>query len=127
MSPPDKFTARWTHRFACAFRGLAHVLFKEPSGRVHSVAFLLVTGLGITLHISGTEWAVVLLASGATVGAEALNTAIEKLADRVTREREESIRLVKDTAAAGVLAISLGAGAAGFWIFGPKLWRMVFG
>lgn len=126
MNHPDKVPARWAHRFACAFRGLGHVLFGEASGRVHLMAFLFVVGLGFTLNISGTEWAVVLLASGATIGAEALNTAIEKLADRVSKSREDSIRLVKDTSAGGVLAVSMGAAAAGLWIFGPKLWVLIY-
>ena len=73
------------------------------------------------LHITAVEWAVVLLCCGAVTGAEALNTAIEKLADRVTTEREESIRRIKDAAAAGVLLITLGASAAGSVILRPRL------
>ncbi|MES2705666.1 MAG: diacylglycerol kinase family protein [Verrucomicrobiota bacterium] len=127
MSPPDKFLARWTCRFACAFRGLGWVLLREPSGRVHVAGALLAAAMGVWLKITSTEWAVLAVACGAVIGGEALNTAIEKLADRVTPEREEAIRLVKDTAAGGVLAVTLGAVAAGLGIFGPRLWALVSG
>ncbi len=111
----------WIQRFACAFRGLGHMLTREPSGRIHAVCALAVIGMGLWLRVSALEWAVLSLATGAVIAAEALNSAIERLADRVTAEREESIRVLKDAAAGGVLAASTGAALAALAIFGPKL------
>lgn len=111
----------WISRFRCAFAGLSHVLRHEPSGRVHAAGMVAVAVMGIVLKVSPAEWAILGVACGGVIGAEALNTAIERLADRVSTEREEAIRLVKDTAAAGVLAITLGAVVAGIAIFLPKL------
>lgn len=125
--PPDSFKARWLNRFRVAFQGLAWVLLREPSGRVHVAGAAAVAAMGLWLKISPVEWAVLSLACGAVMGAEALNTAIEKLADRVSGEREEAIRLVKDVAAGGVLGVTLGAVGAGLAIFGPKLWAVFFG
>ena len=124
---PDTFFQRWTNRFSCAGRGLWHVLSHEPSGRVHGVALVGVGALGVWLGIRPMEWAVMGLAAGGVVAAEAMNTAIERLADRVSGEREESIRLVKDVAAGGVLAATLGAVGAGLAILGPPLWTVLFG
>jgi diacylglycerol kinase (ATP) len=112
---------RWLYRFACAFRGLWHVLTREPSGRVHGVCALVVGALGLVLRVSPLEWAVLALATGAVIGAEAANSAIERLADRVTMEREETVRILKDCAAGSVLAVSVGAALAALAIFGPKL------
>jgi diacylglycerol kinase len=112
---------RWLFRFACAFRGLWHVLTREPSGRIHAVCAVAVVALGLALHVSPLEWAVLALATGAVIAAEACNSAIERLADRVTAEREETVRILKDTAAGAVLAISIGAALAALAIFGPKL------
>ena len=95
------------------------MLRHEPSGRVHLAALAVVAGLGIWLRINAVEWAVLALAAGGVIAAEALNTAIERLADRVSSEREEAIRLVKDVAAGGVLAATLGAVAAGLAVLGP--------
>lgn len=123
---PAPVLTRWVNRFACAFRGLGWVLVREPSGRVHVAGALAVVVMGLYFKITLTEWAVLAVACGGVTGAEALNTAVEKLADRVSTEREEAIRLVKDTAAGGVLAVTLGAVGAGLAIFGPRLWAMVF-
>jgi hypothetical protein len=57
--------------------------------------------------------------------AELLNTAIELLADRVSMQREEPIRRVKDAAAAGVLLAALAAFSVGLIVFLPKLWRLL--
>jgi diacylglycerol kinase (ATP) len=77
--------------------------------------------MGIALRVSALEWAVLSLATGAVIAAEGLNTAVEKLADRVTTEREEAIRLLKDVSAGAVLASAIGAAGAALAIFGPKL------
>lgn len=103
------------------------MLRDEPSGRVHALALGLVAGLGWWLNVGFLEWAVLALAAGGVIAAEALNTAVERLADRVSLEREDSIRLVKDLAAGGVLAAVLGAVAAGLAILGPPLWLKLTG
>ena len=127
MNAPDTFTARWVRRFACAGRGLRYVLVREPSGRVHMVALVAVVVVAGWLGLTLLEWAVLALAAAAVIAAEALNTAVERLADRVSLEREESIRLIKDVAAGGVLAATMGAVTAGLAILGPKLWAVASG
>jgi len=97
------------------------VLVREPNARWHALAVLVVSACGVWLEISRVEWAVVLVAFGAVIAAEAFNTAVERLADRVSPEREEAIRNVKDIAAGAVLAVSLGAAGAAVFIFGPRL------
>lgn len=103
------------------------MLRDEPSGRVHAVALPLVAGMAWWLEVRPVEWAVLALAAGGVIAAEALNTAVERLADRVSPEREEAIRLVKDVSAGGVLAATLGAVAAGLAILGPPLWARIWG
>jgi diacylglycerol kinase len=127
VSRPESFLSRWTCRFACAGRGLLYVLTKEPSGRVHATALPVVAGLGLWLEIGVSQWAILALAAGGVIAAEALNTAVERLADRVSGEQEEAIRLVKDLAAGGVLAASAGAVLAGLAVLGPPLWTRLLG
>lgn len=52
--------------------------------------------------------------------AEAFNTALERLADRVTRERDPLIRVAKDVAAAAVLLFVFASVAVGLIVFIPK-------
>jgi diacylglycerol kinase len=112
---------RWIFRVVCALRGLGHTLMREPAGRVHGVCAVAVAALGLALRVSAVEWAILSLSTALVIGAEAMNSAVERLADRVSTEREETIRILKDTAAGAVLVTSLGAAGAALAIFGPKL------
>lgn len=51
--------------------------------------------------------------------AEAFNTAIEKLADRVTCERDPLIGAAKDVAAGAVLLFAIASVAVGLIVFIP--------
>jgi diacylglycerol kinase len=111
--------------FGPALAGLAWALKTQRNLQVHGIATVLVAGLGLWLNLATWEWCVVLLAVGLVLAAELLNTAIEVLADRVSKEREEPIRLAKDTAAAAVLVAALAALGVGLVVFLPKLWRLL--
>ncbi|WP_395718826.1 diacylglycerol kinase family protein [Prosthecobacter sp.] len=110
--------------FAPAFEGLCWALRTQRNLRVHAAAVVIVTSAGVWLGLQAWEWCAVLLAAGLVLTAELLNTAVEALADRVSREREEAIRRVKDVAAAAVLIAALISVVVGFIVFLPKLWRL---
>ena len=110
--------------FGPAFAGLGWALKTQRNLQVHAVATFAVLMFGFGLKIALWEWCVVALATGLVWAAELLNTAIEVLADRVSREREEPIRRVKDAAAAGVLLAATAAFVVGLIVFLPKLWRL---
>jgi diacylglycerol kinase (ATP) len=57
--------------------------------------------------------------------AEAVNTAIEALADRITRENDDAIRRAKDVAAGAVLLAAITAAIIGLLILGPHAWAFV--
>lgn len=116
----------WRRRFGCAVRGFCETLGREPSMRVHVSAALAVAVLAWWLRVSALESAVLALAAGLVLAAEVLNTAVERLADRVCRERDEGIRLAKDAAAGAVLVAAAAAAVAGLFILGPKLWAVCF-
>lgn len=111
--------------FGPALAGLIWALKTQRNLQVHGLATVLVGGFGLWLNLAAWEWCVVLLAVGLVLAAELLNTAIEVLADRVSKEREEPIRLAKDAAAAAVLVAALAALGVGLVVFLPKLWRLV--
>lgn len=111
--------------FKYAFRGLRTLVVTQHNARIHLAATALVIAAGIILEVNLLEWAVLALASGMVWAAEALNTAIEFLADRVAPERHDLVMKAKDTAAAGVLAAAIAAAAAGLLIFVPHLIRLI--
>ena len=53
---------------------------------------------------------------------ELLNTAIEKLADRVTRDTDPLIKRVKDMGSAAIFLSLIAAGVTWIWIVGKRFW-----
>ena len=106
--------------FSYAGKGIATLLREEHNARIHLVAAVVAVAAGILLEISAAEWAVVALCIG-SVTAEAINSAIEALCDRVSPGFDPMIGKAKDLAAAGVLLTAAGAAAAGLLIFIPKI------
>ena len=64
-----------------------------------------VVAVNYILHVTTTEWLITLILIGLVWMAEVFNTAIEKLADRVTGEHDALIGDAKDMAAGAVLII----------------------
>jgi diacylglycerol kinase (ATP) len=71
---------------------------------------------GAILGFSRTEWIVVVLCIGAVLGAEAFNTAIEKMCDHLHPQQHPEIGKVKDLAAGAVLLVSIAAAVCGVMI-----------
>lgn len=109
------------HSFRDAFRGITVLFRTQTNASIHLAVFLSVLVAGICLYISATEWALVLLASGLVFSIEAVNTAIEELADEVSPDHRPRIGRAKDVAAGAVLFAAVSAAAIGCLVFLPKL------
>jgi diacylglycerol kinase len=121
---PPRFTVQARLRsFVFAFRGIGILIRSQHNARIHAVATLGVGAAGFAFGISGIEWCAILLAIALVWTAEALNTALEFLADEVSAARRPLIGMAKDVGAGAVLLSSLGAAAVGAIIFGPRLWH----
>jgi len=118
------FLVRRIASFRFAWAGLRYILAAERNAWLHLGASLLAIALGLLVGLRASEWLWIVLAIGWVWTAESFNTAIERLADAVTMERDERIRAVKDMAAAGVLVSAAGALVIGFIIFVPHLWLL---
>lgn len=110
--------------FRHAARGICTLFREEFNARFHLGAFILVLILGVWLKISSLEWILVLILSGAVLTAEAMNSAIERLADRITTEHDQLIGKAKDLAAGGVLLTAIIAALVGAIIFLPKIYAL---
>jgi diacylglycerol kinase len=113
--------------FVCAFQGLRFLVREERNMRLHLLAAALAFAAGFALRVSAMEWCLIILCIGAVLCAEALNSAIEHLCDRVTQEQEDAIRDIKDASASGVLCVSVASAIVGAVIFLPRLWAMMGG
>lgn len=95
--------------FLHAGRGIALLIGGERNARFHLVATLVVVFAAAISRRSPTQWGLIVLAIALVWAAEAMNTALERLANRVTRDQDPEVRDVKDIAAGGVLLASIGA------------------
>lgn len=107
--------------FKYAFHGIWLLLRHEHNAWLHGIIGFCVVIAGFLLGITTMEWVAVVIVCGCVFAAEALNTAIERLADVVSPEYNEAIKTVKDLSAAGVLFTAIAAATVGVIIFFPYL------
>jgi len=91
---------------------------------IHALATILVCAAGIFWRITREEWCWVIVSIMAVWTAEALNTALEFLADASNPNFHPLVGKAKDVAAAAVLISAMGAAVIGILVFGPYLARM---
>ena len=106
--------------FGYAFRGILFAAKNERNFRVHICMTVYVLVFAILGTPPRDDMARLVLCFGLVMGLELVNTAIEKLCDAVTEEKNEKIRIVKDTAAGAVLVSAIIAAAVGLITFLEK-------
>lgn len=116
---------RLLHSFGFALQGLASVARGEPNFVIHLAAAALALALALALGLPPGEVAVVVLAIGLVLAAEAFNTALEDLADAAHPSPHPGIKRAKDAAAGGVLLAALAAVGVGLLLFAPRLLALV--
>lgn len=104
-----------------ALSGIWFAFRYEPNMAIHLIAAVAVLIVNYVLTISRADWLITLILIGVVWMAEIFNTAIEKLADRVTKDRDPIIGQVKDLAAGAVLVICIVAVICAFIIYYPYL------
>lgn len=107
--------------FRDAWRGLTGWISQDPHGRIVASATLAVVVLGIAARLDRFEWALTLTAVGLVGAAEALNSALETLADALHPQAHPAIGRAKDMAAGAVLLAILVAAAVGVLVFLPRI------
>ena len=127
MTDRRSFFTREAESFACAFRGIASLLKSEVHARIHLIATVAVLALGWWFEITRGEWLTVILAIGLVWVAEALNTAIEYVADLAHPDEHPEVKKLKDLAAAAVLFASIIALVVGLIVFLPRIYNTCSG
>lgn len=108
---------------AHALRGISDLLGSQPNARIHLLASAFVLVLGASFGVTRMEWALLVIAMLSVWVAEALNTAVEHVCDRVSTEHHPLIGKAKDVAAGAVLLAACAAVAIGLLVFMPYLSR----
>lgn len=107
--------------FYYALRGIWELFLYTPNSRIHLLCAIAVVILAAILGVSKVEWLILVLTIFLVFSMETMNSALEKLADRVSPEYSPLIRDAKDLAAGAVLLVAIGAVIVGLIIFIPYL------
>lgn len=124
-SGPITLTGR-VQSFRNAGHGIVLMLWSQHNAWLHAFASVCVLTVGGLLRLSAGEWCWIILAIMAVWTAEALNTALEFLADAASPEFHPLVKNAKDVAAGGVLISALGSVIIGLLVLGPPLFRFLF-
>jgi diacylglycerol kinase (ATP) len=107
--------------FSYAFAGMRYAYTSDQNIRVHIYIAVLVLFLSFFFGLSSYEIGVVVLAIVVVLSAEMINTAIEKMADLITKEHRMEAKIAKDISSAMVLTAALGSVVVGVVVFLPHL------
>lgn len=118
--------SRRARSFVHAGRGCWH-LRTEPNARIHVAVMACALLTAAAVHLSPVEWALIVFAIASVLAAEAVNTAIERLADALMPEHHPLVGAAKDLGAAAVLIVAIGAAIVGLLVLGPHVLRLCGG
>jgi diacylglycerol kinase len=117
--------SKFLRSFRIGFLGFTHAVRAEQNMRIHCLVALLVIAAGCILKLVVWEWVAIVLCIGLVISSECMNTALERLADRVSGEMDPLIKHAKDCGSAAVLVLAVMAATVGGMIFVPKFLPMV--
>lgn len=96
--------------FKYAWCGISYAFQTQRNFRIHVGVGTLAIGLGIFLHLTSVEMAVIGLTSGLVLVMELLNTALESVVDLTVKQSyHELAKIAKDCAAGAVLVSAMAA------------------
>ncbi|WP_339175686.1 diacylglycerol kinase family protein [Solibacillus sp. FSL R5-0691] len=105
--------------FRYAMEGLFTALH-EQNFRFHIASAIIVIMAGLLTGLSIVEWCIIIFVIAFVIGAEMINTAIERVVDLASPEIHPLAKQAKDVAAGAVLVFALASVIIGLLIFLPK-------
>ena len=105
--------------FGYAIQGIVTAM-SEQNFRFHVLSAVTVIIAGLLTGLSITEWIIVVFVIALVIGAEMLNTAIERVVDLASPDYHPLAKQAKDIAAASVLVFAVCSVIIGLLIFLPK-------
>ena len=105
--------------FRYAMEGILTAV-NEQNFRFHLVSAIIVIIAGVLTGLTTVEWSIIVLVIFLVIGAELINTAIERVVDLASPEFHPIAKQAKDIAAGAVLVFALASVIIGLLIFLPK-------
>jgi diacylglycerol kinase (ATP) len=120
-NPNDGFLRGRIRSLKFAFRGMWLLITTEDSIKAQLFVAVIATILGFYFDISNLEWMIQVLAIGLVLVAEALNTAVEEVADFIHPDYHKKIGFIKDIAAGAPTFAALTSLIVAGFIYIPKI------
>ena len=114
------YLKRQFRSFGYAFSGL-RIMLTDYNAFIHIPAAIFALSLDFAFQISSLEWIAILSAIASVWITEILNTALEKLVNFVSPEKNVFAGQIKDLAAGAVLIATLYAVLVGIIVFGERI------
>lgn len=115
------FLKKRINSFKYAITGIGTFFRSQTHPKIHLLAAIIVTSAGFYYKVSASEWLVLIVIMTIVIVAEAFNSAIEMLCDKITSEHDPIIKNVKDISAGAVLISAIASVIIGLIIFLPAI------
>jgi diacylglycerol kinase len=112
---------KWLNSAGYAVRGITRFIQTERNARIEIFISVVVIMLALYAEVSVVELSILLLCIGFVLAAEAMNSAVERMADFQSKEKHPDIKDIKDMAAGAVLISAIISLVIGVLILGPRL------
>ena len=120
-NPNDSFLRGRLRSFKFALRGMWLLTTTEDSIKAQLFVAVIATILGFYFDISNIDWMFQIMSIGLVLVAEALNTAVEKVADFIHPDYHKKIGFIKDIAAGAPSFAAFTALIIAGFIYIPKI------
>ena len=111
--------------FRHAFRGLWWLIREEHNSWIHLAVVAILIPACLLLGLSLIEWTLITICIGLVLALELVNSAIDRLADKISPEHDPLIGKIKDISAAAVLITAIAAVIVGLIILVPKFFILM--
>ena len=108
--------------FKYAFRGINYAFTSSRNFKIQLICAFLILTMGFLLHVSRSNYLLLIATIMSVLILEILNTSIESLVDLVVKKEFNILaKISKDTAAGAVLLASINSVIIALYIFLPKI------
>ena len=103
--------------FKIGFSGLTYAIKSEDTVRAGVIVSIAMLFIAFYFPLTAVERSIIILSIIFVMGAELINTQIEKILDVVDKDYNHKIKIIKDISAGAVLLSIIGTGVIGVLIF----------
>lgn len=107
--------------FIYAFAGIKSFVTFQHNAWIHLMGTIFVIFLAVVFHVTYADTIALSFAVGFVWVSELFNTAIEKIMNFISVEKNPEIKIIKDLSAAAVLVTAITALVVGCIVFIPKI------